>query len=96
MGEDRASLTYRVSIHDSADAEAAGRWWAEVLEVPFEIFRRPSLKTHKPSTNRRNVGDSYRGCLQIEVPTSRLLYWRIEGMMRGIAASPAGGGDASM
>ncbi|MFI5493017.1 helix-turn-helix domain-containing protein [Actinoplanes sp. NPDC051859] len=96
MGRDRADLTYRVSIHESADAEAAGRWWADVVGVPFDIFRRPTLKTHNPSTVRLNVGDAYRGCLGVEVPKSRQLYWRVEGMMRGIAAASGEGGGASM
>jgi Homeodomain-like domain len=96
MGVDRQGLTYRVSIHESADAEAAGRWWAEVAGVPFVIFRRPSLKTHNPSTVRYNIGDPYRGCLVVTVPKSRELYWKIEGMMRGIAAATSRGGDASM
>jgi hypothetical protein len=84
-GEDRQTLKYRVSIHESADAEAAGRWWADVVGVPFEFFRRPTLKTHNPSTVRHNVGDPYRGCLVVDVPDSRALYWRIEGLMGGIA-----------
>jgi len=96
MGEDRSSLSYRVSIHESADAGAAGRWWADVVGVPFEIFRRPTLKTHNPSTVRYNVGDPYRGCLIVAVPQSRRLYWRIEGVMQGIASASGGRGDASM
>jgi transposase len=86
-GGDRQALKYRVSIHESADAEAAGRWWAAAVGVPFEIFRRPTLKTHNPSTVRHNVGDPYRGCLVVDVPDSRTLYWRIEGLMSGIAAA---------
>jgi transposase len=88
-GEDRQALRYRVSIHESADAEAAGRWWADVVGVPFEIFRRPTLKTHNPSTVRHNVGDPYRGCLVVDVPDSRALYWKVEGLMGGIAAAMA-------
>ncbi|WP_199510509.1 helix-turn-helix domain-containing protein [Nucisporomicrobium flavum] len=96
FGQDRDALRYRVSIHESADAEAAGRWWAAVVGVPFAIFRRPTLKTHNPSTVRYNVGDPYRGCLVVDVPRSRQLYWRIEGMMRGVASATELGGDATM
>jgi len=95
-GEDRQTLKYRVSIHESADAEAAGRWWADVVGVPFEIFRRPTLKTHNPSTVRHNVGDPYRGCLVVDVPDSRTLYWRIEGLMGGIAEMMGSIEDAKM
>lgn len=93
LGVDRATLPYRVSIHESADAEQASRWWAETIDVPVEAFRRPTIKRHNPSTVRHNVGDSYRGCLTIYVPRSREFYWRVEGLVRGIAlatASPRG------
>jgi len=53
--------------------------------VPFERFSRPTLKKHNPSTVRHNAGENYRGCLIIDVPKSRQLYWRIEGLMSGIA-----------
>ncbi|MEV4636178.1 helix-turn-helix domain-containing protein [Actinoplanes sp. NPDC049548] len=96
LGEDRMKLTYRLSIHESADAVAAGRWWADVVGVPFELFRRPSLKTHNPSTVRHNVGDPYRGCLVIRVPDSRQLYWTVEGLMQGIAGAPDSCGQVTM
>ena len=56
-----------------------------MVAVPADCFRRPTLKKHNPATVRRNVGDSYRGCLIIYVPKSSRLYWRIEGVMAGIA-----------
>ncbi|MCZ7439884.1 helix-turn-helix domain-containing protein [Micromonospora sp. WMMC241] len=80
-GVDRAVPTYRVSIHESADAEAAVRWWARRLRLPLERFGRTVLKRHNPTTVRRNTGDTYHGCLVITVPRSRALYWRIEGMI---------------
>jgi transcriptional regulator with XRE-family HTH domain len=83
QGRDRMSLTYRVSIHESADHEAALDWWAERLGLPRERFRRTTLKRHTPKTNRRNTGAGYHGCLVINVPKGRELYWQIEGVMRG-------------
>lgn len=80
-GVDRTVPTYRVSIHESADAEAAVRWWAERLRVPGDRFRRSVLKRHNPTTVRRHAGVDYHGCLVINVPRSRELYWRIEGMI---------------
>ncbi|MFI1191963.1 helix-turn-helix domain-containing protein [Micromonospora sp. NPDC020750] len=80
-GVDRSMPGYRVSIHESADADAAARWWAERLGLPMGRFGRPVLKRHNPATVRRNTGDDYRGCLTITVPRSRELYWRIEGMI---------------
>ncbi|PZF99174.1 helix-turn-helix domain-containing protein [Micromonospora deserti] len=80
-GVDRAVPTYRVSIHETADPGAAERWWAARLGLPIHRFRRATLKKHKPGTVRRNVDADYRGCLVINVPRSRELYWRIEGMI---------------
>lgn len=79
VGRDVAG--YRVLIHESADADAAVRWWAERLTLPIERFGRSTLKRHNPTTVRRNAGDDYHGCLVITVPRSRALYWRIEGMI---------------
>ncbi|MCI4064168.1 helix-turn-helix domain-containing protein [Micromonospora sp. R77] len=79
VGPDAPS--YRVSIHESADAEAAVRWWAATLRLPPERFGRTALKRHNPTTVRRNTGADYHGCLVITVPRSRALYWRIEGMI---------------
>ena len=80
-GIGRSEPTYRVSIHETADADAAVRWWGEALALPMDRFRRSTIKRHKPSSIRRNTGESYRGCLTINVPRSRELYWRIEGMI---------------
>jgi hypothetical protein len=75
------SLRYRVHIHETADAEAAGDWWAETLGVPRDLFQRPTIKRHNPATRRANTGEDYHGCLVISVPRSRELYWRVEGVM---------------
>ncbi|NGM12303.1 helix-turn-helix domain-containing protein [Verrucosispora sioxanthis] len=88
-GVDPAVPTYRVSIHETADPDAAAEWWAVKLGVPRERFRRATLKKHKPATVRRNTGDEYRGCLVINVPRSRELYWRIEGMIAELFRSAA-------
>jgi transcriptional regulator with XRE-family HTH domain len=90
LGVPRQQIKYRVSIHETADAEAATRWWAARIGVPVEAMQRPTLKRHKPSTSRRNTGEEYRGCLVLKVPRSRLLYVRVEGIMAGLfdAAAP--------
>lgn len=85
MGVPRANLRLRVAIHESADAEAAVEWWANVVGVSPDLFQRTSLKRHNPKTSRHNVGDDYRGCLIIEALRSSRVYWKIEGIMRGMA-----------
>jgi transposase len=81
QGRPADTVRYRVHIHEAADAEAAGDWWAACLEVPRELFDRPTVKRHDPMTVRANTGDDYHGCLIITVPKSRELYWKVEGVM---------------
>jgi transposase len=85
LGGHRAEdLNYRLSIHETADADAAAEWWAERLAIPIGRFQRPTMKKHRPQTRRANVGDDYHGCLIIQAPKSRLLYWRMEGVVRAV------------
>jgi transposase len=77
----RDSLKYRVHIHKTADAGAAADWWARELELPRDLFQRPTIKKHRPGTRRANTGDDYHGCLVITVPKSRELYWLVEGIV---------------
>jgi hypothetical protein len=74
-----------VSIHENADAEAAGCWWAAQLGVDAGSFQRPTLKRHNPRTTRTNAGADYRGCLVVRVPRSRELYLWIAGVVEGLA-----------
>jgi hypothetical protein len=82
-GRARETLNYRVHIHETADA-AAAQWWADQLDLPRELFQRPTMKKHKPSTRRVNAGTDYHGCLTIGVPKSRELYRRVEGVMASL------------
>ncbi len=93
-GVDRSVPRYRVSIHETADAREAERWWSTVLDLPLERFGRATLKRHKPTTVRRNIGSDYRGCLVINVPRSRELYWRIEGMIAELFRVAGGTSEA--
>ena len=83
-GED---LIFRVHIHENADAEAAQRFWLELTGAGPEQFRTPTLKRHNPKTHRTNVGESYHGCLRVDVRRSAALYRRIEGWAAGAMGS---------
>jgi hypothetical protein len=84
LGIEHERRNYRVHIHESADVAGAQQFWADVVGVPLADMRRPTLKRHNPKTIRRNVGDSYRGCLIVTVRMSAKLYWRIDGAWQGI------------
>jgi hypothetical protein len=60
-------VQYRLSIHETADVEAATEYWSEIVGVPAESFLAPTLKRHKPLMTRRNTGEHYRGCLALYV-----------------------------
>ncbi|TDQ54866.1 helix-turn-helix domain-containing protein [Actinorugispora endophytica] len=77
-------LSFRLSIHESADVDAATRFWAEVVGVPEDRFKSPSLKKHNPETVRKKVGDHYQGCLVVYAQKSAGLYRRIEGLSRAV------------
>jgi hypothetical protein len=76
----------RDAAHEAV-SEAAARDVGPLSDRELLLIGAATLKGHKPTTNRRNTGAHYRGCLVIEVPRSRTLYWRIEGVMRGLATA---------
>ncbi|MFF7643690.1 hypothetical protein [Streptomyces canus] len=87
LGVQRERLTLRVSIHETADVEAAERFWAGVAGVDTSAFSRATLKRHNPRTVRKNTGDAYHGCLVIYVRQSADLYRRMEGTWYGIVGA---------
>ncbi|MGW2418098.1 helix-turn-helix domain-containing protein [Streptomyces sp. NPDC001709] len=83
---DRERLNFRLLIHESADVDAAHRFWAAAADIDTSVFAKPTLKKHNPKTVRKNTGDDYHGCLVIGVARSAHLYNRIEGWWAGIVA----------
>ncbi|MCW2607199.1 MAG: hypothetical protein JWO60_1892 [Frankiales bacterium] len=80
---------YQLSIHETADLDAAHRAWSAVIGVPPDRFQPPSLKRHRPTTNRKNVNEHYKGCLVVRLVQCRTRYQRIEGGWQGIMAATA-------
>jgi hypothetical protein len=76
----RENRRFRLAIHESADVEAALRWWADFVGVEPALFLKTTLKRHNPATNRHNTAETYRGCLVVSVVKCRRLYWQIEGI----------------
>ncbi|OKI85030.1 terminase gpP N-terminus-related DNA-binding protein [Streptomyces sp. CB02414] len=95
LGVDQDRLKYRVMIHITADVEGAKRYWADLVGVDVSKFQKTTIKKHNPKTVRKNVGDTYRGCLVIRVAQGTDLYRRIEGwwagMVSGITTPSASG-----
>ncbi|KDQ67754.1 hypothetical protein AB0K62_25135 [Streptomyces halstedii] len=85
LGFPREQLRYRLMIHETADAESAKSYWADLIGIDVSTFQKTTLKKHNPKTVRKNVGSGYRGCLVVRVPQGAELYRRIEGWWSGIA-----------
>ncbi len=86
LGIEGERVTFRVHIHETADAAAAMRWWAVRLGVADGRFRRPTVKRHRP-TSRHNLGADYHGCLIVDVARSREAYWFVEGVVDAVVAA---------
>jgi hypothetical protein len=92
MGE---LVAFRLAIHESADVNDALRFWSGVVGVPVEEFKRTTLKRGNPKTTRKNVGQTYHGCLRVEVRRSSELNTRIRGWFEGILSNlPTAVGDS--
>jgi hypothetical protein len=83
---DPANLKFHVHIHETADASAAERYWADVVDG-VGSFGGTSIKKHNPLTNRQNTGEHYHGCLVVRVNKGADLYRRIEGWWCGIVGA---------
>ncbi|WP_432170026.1 helix-turn-helix domain-containing protein [Streptomyces sp. 1222.5] len=87
LGVGRERLRFRVMIHETGDPDGAVRHWANLADVDASTFQPTTLKKHNPKTVRKNVGESYRGCLVISVLQGAELYRRIEGWWCGIVGA---------
>lgn len=87
LGVDDDRLRFTLQIHESADAAAAAEYWTGVVGLDASHFGKTTLKRHNPLTNRKNTGDTYRGCLTVRVLKGSDLYRRIEGTWYGIVGA---------
>ncbi|MET9505994.1 hypothetical protein ABZY42_30435 [Streptomyces sp. NPDC006622] len=84
LGVARERLRFTVMIHETADVPGAEQYWADLVQADRSSFYKTTLKKHNPKTVRKNVGDSYRGCLAVRVLKGADLYRRIEGWWSGM------------
>ncbi|MFJ1825410.1 hypothetical protein [Streptomyces sp. NPDC088178] len=87
LGVSDDQLRFHVHIHETADATSAERFWADPVGPGVGKFGKTSVKRHSPRTNRKNIGEDYRGCLVVRVLKSADLYRRIEGWWCGIVGA---------
>lgn len=84
VGVPESARRYRLNIHLTADIEVHEAWWAAQLGVSRELFQRATLKRHNPKPTRHNRGETYHGCLIVDVAKSTALYHAIDGWWHGI------------
>jgi transcriptional regulator with XRE-family HTH domain len=84
---ERERLRFTVMIHETADIAGAEQYWADLVGADRSAFNKTTVKKHNPKTVRKNIGDSYRGCLVIKALKGADLYRRIEGSWYGIVLS---------
>ncbi|MGW2491056.1 helix-turn-helix domain-containing protein [Streptomyces sp. NPDC001606] len=87
LGVSRDRLHCRLMIHESADVDAAEKYWADLVGIDQAHLGKTTLKKHNPMTVRKNTGSTYRGCLGIKVRQGADLYRRIEGWWCGIVGA---------
>ncbi|MFI9152763.1 hypothetical protein [Streptomyces sp. NPDC053367] len=87
LGVERERLAFRVMIHETADVAAAEHYWANLVGVDRTSLGKTTLKKHNPKTVRKNIGESYTGCLVVRVLQGAELYRRIEGWWCGIVGA---------
>jgi predicted transcriptional regulator len=85
VGVEPERRTFRLSIHETADVDAAQQYWADVVGISRDRFAPTTIKRHSPRTNRINSGEGYHGCLVIGVQQSAMLYRQIEGWAKSLA-----------
>ena len=95
-GIESKDLIYSVQIHETADVDAAQRFWLDLTQADPAQFRRATLKRHNPKTVRKNTAGDYHGCLRIDVRRSSALYRQIEGWAAAAMAGTAGWGESAL
>ena len=95
-GIEPGRLVFRAYIHESADIDAAQRFWLDVTQADPAQFRSPTLKRHNAKTVRKNTGDDYHGCLRIDVLCSTELYRKIEGWAEAAMRGPNRSDEAAV
>ncbi|QCX77106.1 hypothetical protein C9F11_17250 [Streptomyces sp. YIM 121038] len=91
LNVERENVRFYVMIHETADVPGAERYWANLVGADRCAFNKTTIKKHNPKTVRKNVGETYRGCLVIQVRQSAELYRRIEGAWCGIVGAASAG-----
>tara|TARA_B100000745_G_C20089455_1_gene372360 strand:- start:374 stop:1063 length:690 start_codon:yes stop_codon:yes gene_type:complete len=78
-----------IHIHDNHKhrLDELRTYWLGVTNLSPENLATPVYKKHKPKTNRKKVGETYKGLVAIRVKRSTILNRRIQGWVRGIIHS---------
>ena len=79
-----STLSFRIYLHETADATAARTYWSHHMGLEVIHTAPITWKRHRPTIFRRNIGNTYHGLLRIVVPKSSDLNRRINGWIHGM------------
>jgi|SRR3989344_875153 len=84
-------IGFEVYIHESRknDTEKFINYWAHVAGIEANRIK-AYFKKNKIKTNRKNIGENYKGLLRVKVKRSSVLNRRISGWVEGIFDNIAG------
>lgn len=84
LEQERIILEIYLHENHKNDIEFIKKYWSDITGFPVGRFDRIYFKRHKPVTNRKNIGNNYRGLIRIRVTKSSELNRRIAGWIEGI------------
>jgi hypothetical protein len=84
-----SDIYFELYVHETRkkDKELFRLWWSKKLQVDVGRISKVYFKKGAVLTNRRNVGDLYRGLLRIRVRRSTDLNRRVHGWIHGLSVA---------
>jgi len=82
-----SDITCRIALHETHlfRLDEIRKYWLGITSMPKECFTKENVKRHSIPTIRKNIGEDYRGLLQVRVKKSSHLNRKIVGWTKGIA-----------
>ena len=81
-----SEISYRLVIHKNKqdNLKEVLSFWEKVADVSADAFMKTTFKMHNPKTKRKNIGENYRGLLEIRVKKSTSIVRQVSGWIKGI------------
>ena len=79
-------ICFRILLHENVKNRQleVKKYWSKLTGFSLDNFQRITWKKHKIKTKRKNIGNKYKGLLEIRVKKSTNLNRKINGWIEGI------------